>query len=299
VPHSRFGVALLVPEPVAGEVDGLRRALGDGALGRIPAHLTLVPPVNVRADAREEAEEVVRSAAAACPGPLRLTLGPATTFSPVTPVVYLAVSGPLDRLAALREKVFRPPLARPLTHDFVPHVTLAEELPPDRIAAAVAALGSYTREVGFDGVALLEEGDGHRWSPVAVSPFGPPAVVGRGGLPLELATAPGEAALPLLQRLGAPDRFTVTARRGGEAVGVAECRLDPGDAGTVHLVGLAVSTADRRTGVGSQLLAAACSHAASLGAVRLACAAPGPDLAGFLRHRGFTARSGSGLERSL
>ena len=44
----RLGVALLIPPPFDREVDGLRRALDDGSLGRIPAHLTLVPPVNVK-----------------------------------------------------------------------------------------------------------------------------------------------------------------------------------------------------------------------------------------------------------
>jgi hypothetical protein len=48
--RRRLGVVLLVPDPVRREIDGLRRALGAGSLGRVPAHLTLVPPVNVRED---------------------------------------------------------------------------------------------------------------------------------------------------------------------------------------------------------------------------------------------------------
>ena len=47
-PRVRLGVVLLVPPPVAGEIDGLRRAVGDGALGKVAPHVTLVPPVNVR-----------------------------------------------------------------------------------------------------------------------------------------------------------------------------------------------------------------------------------------------------------
>jgi 2'-5' RNA ligase len=58
-----LGVALLLPDPAATEVDGLRRALGDGSLGRIPAHLTLVPPVNVRADDMPAALDLLRRAA--------------------------------------------------------------------------------------------------------------------------------------------------------------------------------------------------------------------------------------------
>ena len=49
-PRHRLGVALLLDPPGSFEVDGLRRALGDTALGAVPAHVTLVPPVNVRSE---------------------------------------------------------------------------------------------------------------------------------------------------------------------------------------------------------------------------------------------------------
>jgi 2'-5' RNA ligase len=170
VARRRLGVALLVPPPVATEIDGLRRALGDGSLGRIPAHLTLVPPVNVREDALPDALAVLRAAARAS-GPLDLRIGPAATFDPVTPVVYLAVGGAVDALRALRERVFLPPLARDLTHPFVPHVTVADEMDPARIPVAVAALGDFVVDVRFGAVHLLEERRGHAWEPIADAPL--------------------------------------------------------------------------------------------------------------------------------
>ena len=45
--RRRLFVALEITGAVASEVDGLRRAIGSSALGRISPHLTLVPPVNV------------------------------------------------------------------------------------------------------------------------------------------------------------------------------------------------------------------------------------------------------------
>lgn len=170
MPRRRLGVALLVPPPCDAEVDGLRRALGDGALGRIPAHLTLVPPVNVPVDDVPAAVEVLRDAARAT-RPLRLRLGPPTTFHPVTPVVYLAVHGDVDRLHALRDRVFRPPLVRPLSRPFVPHVTLADDVDPDRIPAAVAALADYVVDVTVDAVHLLEEDRRRAWQPIAGASF--------------------------------------------------------------------------------------------------------------------------------
>ena len=62
--RQRLGVVLLVPHPIATQVDGIRRALGDGALGRIEAHLTLVPPVNVAERDLTKAFAIVRAAAA-------------------------------------------------------------------------------------------------------------------------------------------------------------------------------------------------------------------------------------------
>jgi 2'-5' RNA ligase len=166
MPRRRLGVVLLLPEPAATEVDGLRRALGDGTLGRIPAHLTLVPPVNVREDDMPGALDVLRQAAAQT-RPLDVRLGPATTFHPTTPVIYLGVDGDVAALEALRGRIFRPPLERPLTLPFVPHVTLADELDPDRIPAAVAALADYVVDVRFEAVHVLEEGRGRVWRPIA------------------------------------------------------------------------------------------------------------------------------------
>ena len=166
----RLGVALLVPPPVATEIDGLRRALGDGALGRIPAHLTLVPPVNVTGGRMSQAIEVLR-AAAKVTRPLNLRLGPATTFDPVNPVVYLAVAGDVGGVHALRDRVFVPPLARALTHPFVPHVTVADDMERARIPAAVAALADYVADVHIDAVHLLEEGRHRVWAPIAELPF--------------------------------------------------------------------------------------------------------------------------------
>src|SRR5687768_17498912 len=172
MPRRRLGVVLLVPGRLADEVDGLRRALGDGALGKVPPHITLIPPVNVREDDLGEALRVLRSTAAAT-APLTLSLGPVATFLPVNPVVYLAVGGPgLATLHRLQQALLTGPLARTLTHDFVPHVTVADELAEDRIPAAMSALGEYRHAtVVVRHLHLLQEGrddGGHRaWRPIA------------------------------------------------------------------------------------------------------------------------------------
>lgn len=292
MPKARLGVALLLPDAVAAEVDGLRRALGDGALGRIPAHLTLVPPVNVREDRLGEALAVLRSAAAAT-RPLALSLGPPATFLPDNPVLYLAVGGDLDGMRRLRDAVFADPLERPLTWPWVPHVTVADEAAPERIASALAALADYRVDVRVDRVHLLREGPGRVWEPIADAPLAPAVVVGRGGLPLDLVVTdrpdPEGAAL-----LGGGRPFCVTARRDGAVVGVASGSTEGDEA---RLGALVVAEHARGEGIGSHLLAAAVSLAGERGC-RAVVAAGAAGGEAFLRHRGWVD-DGRGLRREL
>lgn len=263
--RARVGVVLLLGAPLAAEVDGLRRALGDPALGRIPPHVTLVPPVNVPESRLPDALALLRAAAAATT-PFRLVLGPPATFWPVNPVVHLPVGGDDNAVAALRDRVLRPPLARPVALQFVPHVTLADGFPPERIEAALVALGAYEVTAVFDRVHLLCEGAGRIWTPVADAAFAPPAVVGRGGLELELTVSehldPEAAAFAASHEVDAGETFAVTARRGGAVMGVAAGRVR--GAGAV-LECLVVDAAHRGEGIGTHVLAAVESLAAGRG----------------------------------
>jgi 2'-5' RNA ligase len=245
MPRERFGVVLLVPEPEATEIDGLRRACGgDRAVRHVPPHITLVPPVNVRADAVGPALAGLRAAAAtrAASGPLVLDLGPPTLFHPASETLYLAVAG--DGLASLRDAVFQPPLARTLDWPFVAHVTLAEGIGEARARAAADALADYAVTVTVDRIHVLREHHepgGRRWRPVADMPFARPAIVGRGGIELELARSwlvdpeageitRSDAPAPA----GAVSRV-VTARRGGRVVGVAQGWERDGEPGMVRI----------------------------------------------------------------
>ena len=228
MPRVRLGVALLVPSPIDREIDGMRRALGDGALGRIPAHLTLVPPVNVREDRLDEALASLREAGAAA-GPITVTLGPPATFLPDTPVLYLPVAEGEDAVRRLRDDVFRDPLARPLTWPFTPHVTLADEATPERIAAAQIALADYRVDVTFESVFVLRENAGRVWETIAEAPLGPPRVFGRGGLEVEVSTTttvgPEERGL----MKNSSHETVLTARREQEVVGVLHVALADGE----------------------------------------------------------------------
>lgn len=285
VARSRLGVALLVPPPASIEIDALRRAVGVADTTRIPPHVTLVPPVNVREVDIGGALDVLRVAASAH-RPIRLELGPVTSFAPVRPTLHLAVGGDVDGVRSLRDAVFTSPLERPLTHDFVPHVTLIEE--SDRIDDAVRALAGYRCEVTIDRVHLLEEfrrsDDGERaWRPIADARLGGrPAVVGRGGLELELTTSellPPDAVAWKdaswndldVERYGdvraAAVPIAVVARRDGRIVATADGEARP--TGEAYLAGLIVAADLRNEGIGAHVVAAFASAAAAAGSTFL------------------------------
>lgn len=311
--RRRLGVALLIPEPARSEITGLRRAVGDGALLRIEPHVTLVPPVNVREDRLDETLERLRAAARAT-RPLALELGPPATFLPDNPVLFLRVTGDVDAMADLRDRVFVEPLARPLSWPFVPHVTLADDLAPDRITAALDALADYRAAVEIGAVHLLEERD-RRWVPLSEHRFGEPWTVARGGLELELSTTTaldpqadafarrtrrdpgvdhvdhvddGRAGAPTT---GSPAPVVVTARRSGEVVGIARATVAAVH-GLGHLADLLVGVGERGTGVGTQLLKAVEAEVRGAGGDRLTVHAdPTTGAAAFFRARGFTDES--------
>jgi 2'-5' RNA ligase len=278
-----LGVAVLFDRDTTIEIDGLRRALGEPDMARIPPHLTLVPPVNV-SDV-DAAERVVRAAARAS-DPFDITLGPVATFLPDNPVAYLVVSAGADAVVELRDAAFKPPLARTLSWPFVPHVTLADGIEPERVELAASLLAPYRRDVRINAVHLLEE-RGRVWEVLRAFPLGAPAVVGRGGDPLELDV------------LDVDGSVVITARREDHEVGFARGRCRGTHAWLNHIE---VREDHRRGGIGTHLLAAFQSWAADRGAtaaeVDPACDGD-PSVAPFLDARGWTAPGDAGRRRRV
>lgn len=313
--RTRLAAALVVPEPHRTEVDGLRRATG-GDLGRIPPHITLVPPVNVRDDEVALALALLRDAAAEQPGPLTLRLGPAATFAPANRVVYLEVGGSdamVAGLAALRRTLLSGPLHRQDHRTFVPHVTLGYDLPEGDDALALSVLGAYAADVVFASVDLLafDEVD-RRWRTCADVVLGPRHVVGRGGLELELtvSTCPDPEVAALHDAACGPDQaaggrgrstVVVTARRAGAVVGVASAVVGVGPTGPRGwLRGVGVASEERRRGVGSHLLALVELELSRRGVDRIEAVEPVvPEVAELLIARGWTPSGPATLSTTL
>jgi 2'-5' RNA ligase len=282
--RHRIGVVLLVPQPLATELDGLRRAVGASERERVAPHVTLVAPINLRDKELLAALDTVRRAAAGA-SPLALELGPATSFAPVTPTLHLSVAGDVDGLLALRAGVTEAPLDRPEAHPFVPHVTLAQELVPDaRRDGAVAALADWCETVTFDRVHVLRQLPDQTWVPIADAGLAAPGVVGRGGIEVAISVTarpgPEAAALLAVDSPASDGRpFAVTARVGERVAGAAWGWTS----GSVVIVAdLAVAAAHRNLGIGRKLLAAVEAEAAERDADAILVAAPGEGAAAAL-----------------
>jgi 2'-5' RNA ligase len=174
VPRRRLAVALVVPPPVAFEIDGLRRALGDRQLGRIDPHITVIPPINVREEEIADALAVVQAAASGRE-PLELTLGPVETFGPTSPVRFLAVE-PWDPVVDLYRACWTGVLDREEKRSFHPHVTVdIDGGPRDGDDPALQVLRHYGATVTIDRVTVLEHVDDpeqRRWEPYLSYRFG-------------------------------------------------------------------------------------------------------------------------------
>lgn len=171
----RLGVAVELPEPIAGPLAEARRRTGDLAADHMVPHITLVPPVLVPPTDLDEVHELV-AAAAATVEPFEVHLRGTGTFQPVSDVVFVAVAsgiGALERLAAaLRVRPLDPPRHFP----YHPHVTLAQDVPGPMLDRVYEELAGFEARFAVDGFRLYEHdpalvptsnGNGRRWHPLS------------------------------------------------------------------------------------------------------------------------------------
>lgn len=172
--RARLGVIARLPEPLGIHVQAWRRALGDPAAERIVPHLTLAPPQTVDERDLDQAVALVERAAAEAV-PFLVELDGAATFLPDNPVAYLVVREGGPALAALEAALRESPLHR-RTHPFHPHVTLVQDLPPDRVEFAARELAGFRAAFPVRELVLLRERRdpelGRVWRPLTTATVG-------------------------------------------------------------------------------------------------------------------------------
>lgn len=279
-----IGVALLLPPRLAHDVDAFRRGLG-APTDRVPPHVTLLNGQHVDDQQLDNAIAHVRAVAANA-APLHLVVGPAQTFEPVTPVVYLGVSGPdaaaIEELRdALEAGVLQLP---PPEYPFVPHVTLSMNATPEQITGAMASIGRYREVVSIEAITILELDDSDdTWRPIADAPFGATTVtrtIGAEQVTIAVTAHPTHTGATM----GRYRPLSVEAFVDGRVIGIAHGHF--ADGGTAWLDELVVISETRSTGVGG-LLARSFSDAARQSGATEVRAVRGATIGGFLVRLGF------------
>lgn len=166
-----IGVAIAIPEPYGGELQGWRERFGDPLARSIPTHITLVPPIPVDSEALPTIEEHLRLIAER-ERPFPILLRGTATFRPVSPVVFVALAQGISDCERIASKARQGPLACELSYPYHPHVTVAHDLPGSALDRAFADLANYEARFSVEGFSLYEHGPDGVWRPQREFPFG-------------------------------------------------------------------------------------------------------------------------------
>lgn len=166
-----IGVAIPVPEPFAAELEAWRERFGDPLAHAVPAHVTLVPPTEVRPSRLPEIEHHLDRVAAVA-APFTIHLRGTGTFRPVSPVVFVPLVEGISGCEALERSVRCGPLAVDVRFPYHPHVTVAHHVPEAVLDDAFDLLAGYDARYEVSAFALYEHGADSIWRPRREFPVG-------------------------------------------------------------------------------------------------------------------------------
>ncbi len=167
----RVGVAIGIPEPWASQLNESRAATGDPLAPFVPAHVTLLGPTDVDADALPSIERHLAEVAAGHQ-PYVVRLRGTGTFRPITEVVFVAVASGISQCEQLASAVRAGPLERELHFPYHPHVTVAHDIPTEAMDAVFEELAGFSARFVVDHFTLYVHGADGRWRPVRDFPLG-------------------------------------------------------------------------------------------------------------------------------
>lgn len=131
-----LGVVIAVPEPWNSIITEIRQSIGDPMALSVPPHVTILPPLAVPGDRREQVFEHLRQVAEQG-RPFQISLRGVSTFQPVSSVAFLQVDKGAKQCAQLAEDVRSGPLDYSLRFPYHAHVTLAQNLSQDCLDRAL------------------------------------------------------------------------------------------------------------------------------------------------------------------
>ena len=128
-----FALVIYVPDPLGRFLDDLRRDLAPHSNPR--AHVSVLPPRRLPAEWEPAAEQARALMERSAPFELELTT---VEVFPATDVVYIEIGRGAAELKRLHAAMNCAALAFPEPFPYHPHVTLAQEIAPERVAEVAA-----------------------------------------------------------------------------------------------------------------------------------------------------------------
>ena len=171
MPRVNLGVVITVPEPFATTLSAWRERVGDPQGWRVPPHVTLLPPTQVRTERLAAAERHL-AAVAAGGEPFDMHLSGTGTFRPVSDVVFVVVAAGTTQCEQLEGRVRSGPLSRPIRFPYHPHVTVAHDVPAEQLDAAYWGLAGFEARFPVDVFTMFVEGRDGVWLPRREFPLG-------------------------------------------------------------------------------------------------------------------------------
>ena len=162
---TQIGVAVDIPEPWGSFLTRCRAEAGDPQAADIPAHVTLLGPTEIPLRTLP-AVEAHLAAVAAAHRPYRLHLRGTGTFRPVTQVVFVAVAAGISECELLAGAIRAAPgLDREMRFPYHPHVTIAQDVPPEALDRAYRDLADFSATIDVDSFTLFCHSGQTRWRP--------------------------------------------------------------------------------------------------------------------------------------
>lgn len=171
-PVNSFALVSYLPQPLAGYLDALRSELVSRCEAK--SHITVLPPRPLLCpsdDAWRQFQDTLQDFQ-----PFQIRLGEIQIF-PVTQVIYLSVTEGFHELVRLHASLNKGRAFYCEPFDYHPHLTLAQDVEPERVqeAAAVATRrwSEFTKSRGYivDRLTFVQNTLENRWSDLSSVPL--------------------------------------------------------------------------------------------------------------------------------
>jgi 2'-5' RNA ligase len=171
-PTTRIGVAIDIPEPWGAALTRRRGEAGDPQAAYVPAHVTLLGPTEVDTDLLPAVEKHLEAVASAQP-PFTIQLRGTGTFRPITEVVFVTLAVGISECELLAGAIAAAEgVRRDSRFPYHPHVTVAQDVPPDALDAVFEDLSTFSARFDVVAFTLFSHGGEGPWRPRRDFPLG-------------------------------------------------------------------------------------------------------------------------------